>query len=48
VAWLPLPGERGFEAEQALIGAREAILGGAPVEQTLSDAAAQMRQLLGQ
>ena len=48
VAWLPLPGERGFEAEQALIGAREAILGGAPVVETLTNAAAQMRQLIGQ
>ena len=48
VAWLPLPGERGFEAEQALIGAREAILNGAPVVETLTRTAAQMRELLGQ
>ncbi|MBW6457003.1 MAG: ABC transporter substrate-binding protein [Trueperaceae bacterium] len=48
VAWLPLPGERGFEAEQALIGAREAILNGAPVAETLTRTAAQMRELLGQ
>lgn len=47
VAWLPLPGDRGFEAEQALIGAREAILNGAPVAQTLQQAADQMRRLLG-
>ncbi len=48
VAWLPLPGERGFEAEQALIAAREAILNGAPVEATLRQTADQMRSLLGQ
>lgn len=48
VAWTPLPGARGFEAEQALIEAREAILAGAPVEATLRRAAQTMRQLLGQ
>ena len=48
VAWLPLPGERGFEAEQALIGAREAILNGADVTATLTSTAAEMRRLLGQ
>ncbi len=48
VAWLPLPGERGFEAEQVLIAAREAILNGADVTATLTNAAADMRRLLGQ
>ena len=48
VAWLPLPGERGFEAEQALIAAREAILNGADVTSTLTSTAAEMRRLLGQ
>jgi multiple sugar transport system substrate-binding protein len=47
VAWQPLPGARGPEAEQALIEAREAILNGAPVEATLAQAAEQMRSLLG-
>jgi multiple sugar transport system substrate-binding protein len=48
VAWQPLPGPRGLEAEQALIEARQAILNGAPVEPTLEQAANQMRALLGQ
>jgi multiple sugar transport system substrate-binding protein len=47
VAWLPLPGPRGLEAEQALIEARQAILGGAEVEPALAAAAARMRELLG-
>lgn len=48
VAWLPFPGPRGFEAEQVLVEAREAILSGAPVRPTLEQAAKTLRQLLGQ
>lgn len=46
VAWQPLPGDRGFEAEQVLINARQSILSGAPVEETLNDAAEEMRRIL--
>ena len=46
VAWTPFPGERGQEAEQVLIEAREAILGGASVEQTLRSAAQRIRSIL--
>ncbi len=46
VAWAPFPGPRGQEAEQVLIEAREAILDGAPVEPTLREAAARLRNML--
>ncbi|MEX2536107.1 MAG: ABC transporter substrate-binding protein [Trueperaceae bacterium] len=48
VAWQPLPGDRGFEAEQVLINARQSILNGAPVEETLSNAASEMTRILDQ
>lgn len=46
VPWLAIPGPRGFEAEQALIAARQAILTGADVERSLKEAASRMTQLL--
>lgn len=46
VAWAPFPGPRGQEAEQVLIEAREAILDGAPVEPSLREAAARLRNML--
>ena len=46
VAWMPFPGPRGQEAEEVLIEAREAILDGAPVEQTLRNAADRIRDIL--
>lgn len=46
VPWMPFPGARGQEAEEVLIEAREAILDGSPVEETLRDAADRIRGIL--
>lgn len=46
VAWLPFPGTRGFEAEQVLVEAREAILNGASVEQELASAENRLNRIL--
>ncbi|NLJ80197.1 MAG: ABC transporter substrate-binding protein [Firmicutes bacterium] len=46
VAWLPFPGPRGFEAEQVLVEAREAILNGEPVQAALENAQSRLERLL--
>lgn len=46
VAWLPFPGTRGFEAEQVLVEAREAILNGSSVEQELASAENRLNRIL--
>lgn len=46
VPWMPFPGDRGFEAEQVLIDARQAILNGADVTETLSNAEMELERLL--
>ncbi|MFW6274032.1 MAG: ABC transporter substrate-binding protein [Halanaerobium sp.] len=46
VPWLPFPGDRGFEAEQVLIDARQAILNGADVEGALTQSEALLQRLL--
>ncbi len=46
VPWMPFPGPRGQQAEQVLIEAREAILGGAPVQPTLITATERLKALL--
>lgn len=46
VAWLPFPGARGFEAEQVLVEAREAILNGASVEKELANAETRLNRIL--
>lgn len=46
VAWLPFPGPRGFEAEQILVEAREAILNGASVEKELANAENRLNRIL--
>lgn len=46
VAWLPFPGTRGFEAEQVLVEAREAILNGASVEKELANAESRLNRIL--
>lgn len=47
VPWLPMPGDRGLEAERVLIEARESILNGADVQQTLQEANDSMKRVLG-
>ncbi len=46
VPWLPFPGPRGFEAEQVLIDARQGILNGADVKNSLQQAEAELQNLL--
>ena len=46
VPWMIFPGPRAFEAEQVLIEAREAILNGAPVAETLKKADERINEIL--